>query len=126
MVELKFEQKAVKDVEREFEKVQIDEKMKGFLDMMLPMLEPHLPVSGMAIKGFTWRIIKKWQHENHKSITDIRSFSPEDKFKVLKYLFVEGENTYKKLVKSKEEKEHIEKIFKDSFNTFIKHYQQQS
>ncbi|UCE14587.1 MAG: hypothetical protein JSV04_05255 [Candidatus Heimdallarchaeota archaeon] len=77
--EIKFDLKAIKAAEEEYQTVDPQEEQKRIIDQLAEIVSQHISISELAIKGMILLGIRKWQLEQSRLITDLVEMDPKDR-----------------------------------------------
>ncbi len=80
-----FQEDKVKQVEDEFSKLVISPQQKRQVYAISKLLAQKIPISELALRGFIWKAIVKFQREDKVFFAEGEHFTPEERIR----------NTYK-------------------------------
>ncbi|MHA2297195.1 MAG: hypothetical protein ACXAEU_13220 [Candidatus Hodarchaeales archaeon] len=116
---MKFNDYAMREAEEEYKRLKLTPVQRGMVESLVQMLGTRIPMRHMAMKGFAWRTIQKWQVENHKTADQIPSLPPNERLKAVKDMVEDGKKTYLQILHSPE----LEYVIIDAFDNAFKQYQ---
>ncbi|MHA1592654.1 MAG: hypothetical protein ACTSUP_09300 [Candidatus Heimdallarchaeaceae archaeon] len=124
---LKFDQTEIEKVEKDFSKLQLHPGQRGMVDSMARIMTGFLPISSLAIKGFTWTVMQNWQSNNQKTMEDLHTMSMDETIEATKEMLADSKKIYMKLLwkATPEEKATLDKSFDHLFKESIKMIQEQ-
>ena len=93
--ESNFKKSSIEEAENYFKTVRIEKYQRRIVAAIAPLICKYIPMSIMAMKGFSWRAISKWQVENKRGIDDLAKQTPAGRMKAVLQIMenLEGELT---------------------------------
>jgi hypothetical protein len=76
----------------------------------------------MAMKGFAWRAIIKWQKKNSRPVSDVAAMDAEKRISTVKYIFDELEASLKAVLHNKERESVITEGLANAFTFYKDNY----
>lgn len=58
-LKFEFDKRKVQDAEEEYKTLKLDPAQRGMVEAMSKFMTGFIPISEMAIKGFTWKVMQK-------------------------------------------------------------------
>ena len=98
MMELKFDKTKVKEAEEEYLKLKLDPAQRGMVETMAQGMKAFVPVSEIAIKGFTWQVMTKWQRDNEMTLAGLHSLPLEERIEATKEMIGISKKIYVRLL----------------------------
>ncbi|MHA1203313.1 MAG: hypothetical protein ACTSQ4_12450 [Candidatus Heimdallarchaeaceae archaeon] len=119
---LKFDQSEIEKVERDFSKLQLHPVQRGMVDSMAQIMMAFLPISNMAIRGFTWKVMQNWQTRNQRTMEDLHTMTMDETVEATKEMLADSKKIYMRLLWQATPKEKItlDKAFDNLFEEAIK------
>lgn len=130
METIKFQKEAVERAEEELRRIDIDPNYRQMTIGFVKLLQEHIDLPEIVLKGNVWLTIKQWQMENHKTIADVQNMPPQERFAAGKEMFMLGKERTKRLLANRgEQEELVDKAYEIVFQKYIefaqKGFQQQ-
>ncbi|MFW9993884.1 MAG: hypothetical protein ACFFD4_17700 [Candidatus Odinarchaeota archaeon] len=117
---IKFDNTAIQEAEDEYKQLNLTAEQKMMVESLVRMLGTRIPMRHLAMKGFAWRTIQKWQMDNHITIAEIPGLPPMKRLAAVKNMVEEGKKTYLRLLRSPE----MEHVIIEAFDEAFKQYQE--
>jgi len=115
---LNFQKEAISDIELNYVKVQIRPEQLKLIKEISNLMNEHINIPILALRGMIWKALKDWQNNNKKTIADISNMSSAQKVFVVKQIFNFCKDCMKSLLSTPKEEAELyvdiiyEKIFK--------------
>ena len=92
------------------------------VDAMSQIMIGFLPISKIAIRGFTWRVMQNWQTRNQTTMESLHTMSLDETVEATKEMLADSRRMYKKLLwnATPEQLKAFEKGFDELFHISIK------
>ncbi|MHA2294548.1 MAG: hypothetical protein ACXAEU_20675 [Candidatus Hodarchaeales archaeon] len=119
---LKWDNQIVYEAEEEYNRLQIDPAQKQIVESMAGLLCQYVPLRKLAMKGFAWRAIIKWQQDNHRALRDLMTIDAEKRIIAAKQIFVILENFLKAVLHNKEKESVVEEAMVKAFDFYKTNY----
>jgi len=120
METIKFQKDAVEKAEDEFKKIDIDPAYRQMTFGFVKLLQQHLDLPEIVLKGNVWLTIKQWQMENQKTIADVQKMPPQERFAAGKEMFMMGKERTKHLLAEREKQEElVDKAYEIVFQKYV-------
>ena len=115
-----FDETKVKEVEKNFNKIELTPAQRGIITQSAQLLSQFLPLSEMAIKGNTWYVIKEWQNETKQTMADMAKMTGEEMLVIVKELFSKGkERTKRLLINPEEQQDIIDEAYEKAYDLYL-------
>jgi len=101
---IKWNNSVVLNAEEEYSQIQIDPEGRQIVELVANLLCEYIAMRKMAMKGFCWRSIVKWQKEHSRPISDLATMNPSQRISIMKSLLVDLEATLNDVLRNKEMK----------------------
>jgi hypothetical protein len=90
-----FKKSSIEEAENYFKTIRIEKYQRRIVAAIAPLMCKYIPMSVMAMKGFSWRAISNWQVENKKGINELANDPPAVRMKAVLGIMenLEGELT---------------------------------
>ncbi|MFW9993265.1 MAG: hypothetical protein ACFFD4_14575 [Candidatus Odinarchaeota archaeon] len=115
---LRWIDRTVIEAEEEYSRLQLEPVQKQIVDMVSGLLCQYVPLSKLAMKGFAWRSIIKWQQNNRRPLSDVEKMNAEQKTAAAKEIF---DNLEVYLIAVLHNKEN-ETVIRDGIHKALKFY----
>lgn len=124
---LQFDQNEIDKAERDFSRLQLHPVQRGMVDAMSQIMISFLPISKVAIKGFTWKVMQNWQTRNSRTMEDLHSMSLEETVEATKEMLADSRKIYSRLLwnATPEQRKAFDKGFDELFHISIKMIKEQ-
>lgn len=76
-----FTTNSLDQAKSDFNRVKLEADQSKILDDTAKIIEPHLEINFLALKGFMLRAIKQWQSNENMALGDLVTASPELRIK---------------------------------------------
>jgi hypothetical protein len=119
-----FDEQKVKEVEKDFNKIELTPGQKGIIGQSAQLLSQFLPLSVMAIKGNTWFVIKEWQNDTKQTMADMAKMTPEEMLKTVQDLFERGKKRMRKLLINPDEQQQVvDEAYQKAYELYLEYAQ---
>ena len=81
MSELAFQKSKIEEVEKDFQKLNLNAIQRGMIAQAAQVYVKYLPISEMAIKGFISFAMRDYQIKNKKDLSTYLEWPPEEQLK---------------------------------------------
>ena len=78
-----FKKSSIEEAENYFKTIRIEKYQRRIVAAIAPLMCKYIPMSVMAMKGFSWRAISNWQVENKKGINELANDPPAVRMKAV-------------------------------------------
>ncbi len=111
--ELEFNTEKISKAEEEYKKLQLDPAQQEMIDSLTELLADVVPISKLAVKGFTWQVVNNWQRMRRITIAELLTRPKIDRVNATKELIKQAKKFYLSLLSdaTSEQKEVLEKGF---------------
>ena len=119
---LKFDQEEIEKVEKDFSKLQLHPVQRGMVDAMAQTMMGFLPISQMAIRGITWKVMQKWQTRNQTTMESLHTMTLDETVEATKEMLADSKKIYMRLLwnATPEERKTLDRGFDNLFEQAIK------
>ena len=120
---LKFEQKAISDLELDYVKLYIKPEQIKLINEISKMVCSQIDIPIIAMRATTWKAMRNWQVKSNKAISDISNMTPSEKIIATKEIFNLGRKCMKCLLSQPREKSEIlvDIAFEKAFKYYIEY-----
>ena len=118
IMELEFDQEEVNKAEEEYKKLHLDPAQQEMVDNITKITNNLLSLPESAVKGFTWRVMNKWQKMRRITIAELENRPFRDRNDAAKEIIKQAKRFYLELLSeaTPEQREVLER----KFDTIIK------
>ena len=90
-----FKKSSIEEAENYFKTIRIEKYQRRIVAAIAALMCKYIPMSVMAMKGFSWRAISNWRVENKKGINELANDPPAVRMKAVLGIMenLEGELT---------------------------------
>lgn len=106
-----FEDEAIKKAENDFSLVKMDPFQEQGTIRMCGVINQHLNMNVLALRGFWYQAVKAWQEESGRFLSDTMTDPLEERLIVLKYLLTHIETTLGRILREPTQKAELAKVF---------------
>ena len=117
---LTWNERVVNEAEEEYSRLQVAPAQTQIVVLMADLLCSFIPLKKLAMKGFAWRAIIKWQKDNHRPLTDLETIPPAQRLSAAKDIFANLEASLKAVLHNKER----ESIISEAMSKAMKFYKE--
>ena len=99
MFDYMFDAVKVKEAEADYGKLKLTQQQKENVTVMAKLLAGRIPISELALRGFIWKAISKFQKQTQTYLEQGSDFSVEDKVEYTYTIAMEVRNNLVKILK---------------------------
>ena len=108
-----FDAVKVKEAEADYGKLKLTQQQKENVTVMAKLLAGSIPISELALRGFIWKAISKFQKENQTYLEQGSDYTIEDKIKKTYAIAMEVRNNLVKILKRSTDVSEIDRALQE-------------
>ncbi len=113
-----FKLDRVRQEEEEFEKIILSPEQKQNVVAMASLLATKLPISELALRGFIWKAIKKYQIINREYMKDGERLTPEMKIQKTYEIAMEVRNNLVKILERSQDASIVDEALQEAMKLY--------
>ena len=121
---MRFTDKGIEDAERDFTELDILPIHRKMIEELADVLLVYIDISRLALMGFAWRAIRKWQVDNQMTAVEItKKGTPQQKMRAVREMFDNVEQSLRRVLRSDSDKEILAKAIDDGYEYYLSNLQ---
>jgi hypothetical protein len=117
-----FSTNSLDQAKSDFNRVKLEADQSKILDDTAKIIEPHMEINSLALKGFMLRAIKQWQSAENMALGDLVTAKPEVRIKQMAAMFNNLKGILTKALVKQTDKEAVEKAVDGAFENYKEKY----
>lgn len=116
--EINFKKSSIEEAETYFKTVRMEKYQRRIVAAIAPLICKYVPMSIMAMKGFSWRAISRWQVENKRGIDELAKESPAGKMNAVLQIMENLEGELTRILLKEEDSSKIKAATAEAFDFY--------
>ena len=109
----------INKVKEEFTRLKLAPEHRKIVDDVAQIVLEHLEIDPLALKGFVWRAMKKWQMENKMTMAELAKQPKEIRINAVRKITEMTRDSIKKVLKNRSDEELINNVFEKVFEAYV-------
>ncbi len=119
---LMFQEKKVKEIEDEYSKLVVSPQQKKQIYAISKLLVQKIPISEIALRGFIWKAIVKFQKEDKSFMADGEHYTPEERIRKTYRIANHVQDNLIKILKRKTDEHIIKEAMEEAMEYYKKNF----
>jgi len=117
-MDLEFDKEEIVKAEEEYKRLELDPAQQEIIETIAESMSEFIPLSELAVKGFTWKVLKNWQQMRRINIAELNTRPLIDKINATKELIKQAKKFYVNLLSDATPQQR--RILENNFDTLLK------
>ncbi len=113
-----FKKSSIEEAEAYFKTVRIEKYQRRIVAALAPLLCKYIPMSVMAMKGFSWRAISRWQVEKKRGLDELANESAAGKMKAVLQIMENLEGELSRILLKEEDSSKVKAATAEAFEFY--------
>ncbi len=114
-----FDKASIEKEKQEFQKLFLAPEHRSIVDDMAKIVLRRIEIDPLALKGFVWRAMKKWQIENNLTMRELATKSKSDRVVAVKKITEMTRDSIKRVLKNKSDESLVDQVFEEVFQAYV-------
>ncbi len=114
-----FNKASIEKEKQAFQKLTLAPEHRVIVDDVAKIVLQHIEIDPLALRGFVWRAMKRWQVENNLTMKELATRPKPERIAAVKKITEMTRDSIKRVLKNESDEDLIDRVFEDVFQAYV-------